>query len=371
MSKKLDTKNNSWPTSQLRGIIYANCLKSDLLGDSHDPFKPQTNAVLNRLAEAIDKRYSESTWKNWWTGKHPSKNSKLAELEEARRALNAQNNSLKDILEPNSLSTPLLRHLYIQDHRLRNDKELNINHLGGMEYSSNNWNKYDSSDFLSKKRSGALECIDKIATAWEIFTNEHHSKSNHFAVEKSVDDFTNRITPSDLEDIYRHNTFIHSIPKSIRAKYQLGNPYSVLPFLLALGDFLAPMTEREYLTWALDLSSLAAAVITLQSCSSLPDKESIVGAESSNLAWCIAALFWGSYPGEKEATIYLPEREYQPDDKTISLLREAKLIYYFTFENLGIRFETVKTTFSVFSEKTLPEGLDGYMAMSTTGKLCC
>jgi hypothetical protein len=102
---KVEWRRIEQPTFPMRMRAMCNQVKSAILSSGHDPFNPQTLAMLEKgLAPVKD----EETWKKWWNGNSIPQSAQLAACDEISPGA-------KYWLEQSELGNPLQRHMLSLD----------------------------------------------------------------------------------------------------------------------------------------------------------------------------------------------------------------------------------------------------------------
>lgn len=223
------------PTLPVRMKMMYSTFKAALLGDSHDPFKPQTKELLE--AVSVHKNYnpdnrqlSESTLAHWHDG------SSLPN-ERHQKLITAICPDALNWLDGTRVTHPLERHLFVVD---------------GMALTL----LKEGEDEREAKRRYAEKAIATVDTVWSYFTR----RGNEIAEWKGLK------FQSQLQCIKGSgglNAAVYdpnNLPQEVMDEFSYRDKYSLLSFLLAFADYNALEDKTLLKLFSIDLATVAAAI---------------------------------------------------------------------------------------------------------------
>jgi hypothetical protein len=321
-----------YATWRVRMRAWCNQIKSTLLGNAHDPTRPQTYKVLQSGQCPID---NASTWLTWWSGDAVPRPSRVRIAER----LVPESSSL---LELSEMATPPLRHLVALD--ILNTKFRQSGRPSQFQR--------DQSELL-------LTCLNG---AWSPFLSARPvGTSSRFRLERQIGlaplELRNPVSvdSAGLEWIWEGGNALRlAIPQSALLEHSWLEPMSIFRFLGALTTFSELEDGPLLQMWALDYASAAMLVRTQLELS----EESEWPVNRMGRAGVMYALarniFWT--PAKRRLEPVVVELAALLDAGQIpqicERLRAARSAYYWAFADWGIPERAIRALNADHTKKT-------------------
>ncbi|MDP1872446.1 MAG: hypothetical protein Q8K61_12605 [Gallionella sp.] len=317
------------PTFPMRMRAMCNQVKSILLTSAHDPYLPQTSALLETGLAPVS---NEETWKNWWEGNSIPQSTQI-------RACDNISPGARYWLEFSENGNPIQRHMLALDSKsieLARDEE---------------WWRHN---FDAQKRS-----LDSLKRIWSTFTKSKCEPSNsplsfeRQSLEKNLPAPSLRYASEDEKlslVIADSNPYRYEFSKATRMQYVDSEKFGLFRFLESLlyESRLQPLWLRDI--WILDMATL----ITLMSTDLLetPEHDAPGLGYFANQHFFWKTLFWGridslDFYWERIHGAFmplLPGGEVLNSDSRLEMLKLVYSIrerYYELMGKIGIGFDDV------------------------------
>ena len=320
-----------YATWRVRMRAWCNRIKSALLGNNHDPTRPQTYKVLQSEHCPID---NASTWLRWWSGDAIPRPSHVR----AADRLAAESSNLLDLSE---MASPALRHLVALD-------ILNT--------------KFRRSGRPSQfQRDQSERLLIGLNSAWSPFLSERPiGTANRFTLQRQIGFDTLDLRPlrvdsAGLEWIWKGGNVLRlAVPQSALLEHSWLEPMSIFRFLGALTTFPEVESGPLLQMWALDYAS-AAMLIRTQLELSRDRGWPVNRMGRAGVMYALAVkTFWTPVKPRFDPVVLELAGVLDPE-RTIQIRRRlaaARVAYYGAFAGWGIPERAIRALNADTSKKT-------------------
>src|SRR5580700_1672833 len=321
-----------YATWRVRMRAWCNSIKSRLLGQRHDPARPQTYMVLQSAECPFD---NANTWLTWWAGDVVPRPSHVRAAERVASG----SSRLIDLCE---MGTPELRHLVALD--ILNTK----------------FRQNGRPSLYQRTQSRLL--LTALNEAWAPFLSVRiPANGTRFALERQIGpEAATILNPVEVDELalrminHGRNPRRFALPRTAILEHSWLEPMSIFRFLGALANFSELENPALMRMWACDFASAAMVVRTQLELEGEAEMRVWRMGRAGIMYFLAATAFWSKItPKLDRWVLELAESLDAPNGRRIrERLQAARLAYYGAFAGWGIPAEAIHALNADTSGKT-------------------